>query len=279
MNSTTRVPAPPCGPLAETESPRFPDAHGPQRPRHFATGPTYPFRMARNLAEERYRQLRTVGRVEIPQSMGHFVFALLGALAFTAIGAGFIYAAFTYSPDWADRLVHPGTWIGLPCIGFFGVVGIPALILQMFRSSTLTLTWSGIEEHTVKKGERVLTATTAWSDIEAISGNLVGGWWPAKGQYLVFIHLRPEAHGNYRDAMHPAMRPVESLNSPMFGRGSVALRRYAGGPKVMHELLDRALRDFGAPGPGAGHGWGGAHGPGGGHGWGGAHGPGGEHGF
>lgn len=200
----------------------------------------------RKIAEERHRQLRTTGRVDIPQSMGHFLLMLVFAVMFTVAGAAMIYAAVDASDPGQHTLANPAFWIGLVSVSFFGVLGIPALLIQMRWRAVLTLTWDGMAEHRVKNGERVTTSATAWCDIEGFSGQYIGGRWPAKGQYTVFMHLRPEGHARYLSQLSPAMGRLQSLNEKLTGPGRIALRRFAGGPKSLHELLDRAHREFGS---------------------------------
>ena len=113
---------------------------------------------------------------------------------------------------------------------------------------------TGLAEHRMKKGERVTVSMTAWRDITGFSAMYLGGRWPFKGQYTVFMHLVPGAYAAYRAGLSPTMRRLDSANASMFGHGRIALRRFSGGPKALHELLDRAHRDFGAP-PGPGHHW------------------------
>ena len=124
----------------------------------------------RKIAEERHRQLRTTGRVDIPQSMGHFLLMLVFAVMFTVAGAAMIYAAVDASDPGQHALANPAFWIGLVSVSFFGVLGIPALLIQMRWRAVLTLTWDGMAEHRVKNGERVTTSATAWCDIEGFSG-------------------------------------------------------------------------------------------------------------
>lgn len=66
-------------------------------------------------------ELATTGRVTLRPSRDKMILALLGTLAFTAIGLVMILM-----PDapWAVRIV------GVVAVGFFGVIGIPSLIRQ-----------------------------------------------------------------------------------------------------------------------------------------------------
>lgn len=196
------------------------------------------------LADDRYRQLRSTGQVEIPQTMGYFLLALVGAVIFTAIGALFIYSAFAFSDEWTDGFTHPGAWLGLLCAGFFGVFGIPSLIFQMIHRASVVLTREGLTEYRQKRGDKIVTFATEWREIEAVTARHVGGRWPYKGQFMVFLQLRPARHDAYRSGLNPAVRGLDSVNSAMFGDGLVALKRYAGGQKAMFELVERAHRDF-----------------------------------
>lgn len=200
----------------------------------------------RKIAEERFRLLRTTGRVDIPQSMAYFVFMLLISVLLTVLGAGFIWMAFTESDGWTGVFSHPAAWIGLMLVLFFGPFGIPSLIIQMRWRAVLTLTWDGMSEHRLKKGERVTTSTTAWRDISGFSGRHISGRWYVKWQYTVFMHLRPDAHDRFRAGLSRGMGRLQSVNEAILGTGTIALRHYAGGPKALHELLDRAHREFGA---------------------------------
>ncbi|MFD5867876.1 hypothetical protein ACFWGD_04565 [Corynebacterium sp. NPDC060344] len=203
----------------------------------------------RKAAEDRYRQLRTTGRVDIPQSMRHFLLMLVLALMFTIVGAGMVYGAIVYSDSWSEVASLPESWIGLVSVLFFGVLGIPAILIQMRWRAVLTLTWHGMAEHRMKKGERLTTSATSWRDIEGFSAQYTGGRWHTKGQYTVFMHLRPEVHARYRASLSPMMGGLQSLNEKLSAPGTIALRRFAGGPKALHELLERAHREFGSDSP------------------------------
>lgn len=215
--------------------------------------PTYHVRMGKRLAEERHRQLRTTGRVDVPQSVGHSLLLIVFAIVFIVIGAAMLYATIEASDEWTEAFTGLGAWIGLLSL-LFGAVGFVGVLIQMRWRAVLTLTWDGIAEHRMKKGERVTVSMTAWRDITGFSGMYLGGRWPFKGQYTVFMHLVPDAYAAYRAGLSPTMRRLDSANASMFGHGRIALRRFSGGPKALHELLDRAHRDFGAP-PGPGHHW------------------------
>lgn len=207
--------------------------------------PPYDVRMNSRLAQDRYQQLRSTGHVEIPQPLSTFALALVGCLIFSVIGALFLYSAFVYSGAWTAGFAHPGAWMGLLCVGFFGVFGIPAVIMQMVHRSFLVLTWEGLAEYRQKKGEQAVTWSTAWRDIEAVTSRHVGGRWPYKGQFIVFLQLLSSTFDSYRSGLNPTGRGLGSVNSAMFGRGMVGLKRFAGGQKTMFELLDQAHRDFG----------------------------------
>ncbi len=203
----------------------------------------------RKAAEERYRQLRTTGRVDIPQSMRHFLLMVVLALMFTVVGAGMVYVAIVSTDAWTEVASRPEAWIGLVSVLFFGVIGIPALLIQMRWRAVLTLTWDGMAEHRMKNGERVTTSMTRWRDIEGFSGQHIGGRWHTKGEYIVFMHPRPEVHATYLAGLSPMMGGLQSLNEKLSAPGTIALRRFAGGPKALHELLERAHREFGPDSP------------------------------
>ena len=100
-------------------------------------------------------------------------------------------------------------------------------------------------EHRDKAGQRLQTSSLSWSDIEAVTGQYVGGRWPSKGAYTVFLHLGPAAYARYHEGLGPMARRLEKANSRLFGAGSVALRRFQGGSMSLEDLLRRAHRDFG----------------------------------
>jgi len=202
--------------------------------------------MSLQRAQERCRQLRSTGRVEIPESLRHQALVLLGCLAFTAIGVAGLIARWSDLGSVGRMLTDAAVWMSLLAVGFFGVVGIPALLVQMRLRSSLVLPWDGIEEHRDNFGQRLQTSSLSWSDIEAVTGQYVGGRWPSKGAYTVFLHLRPEAYRRYHEGLSPMARRLEKANSRLFGAGSVALRRFQGGSKLLEQLLQRAHRDFGA---------------------------------
>lgn len=197
----------------------------------------------RRINEERYRQLRLAGRIEIPQSPWYTLFSSIGALVFVAIGAVMIYASIVRTSHWTGALTTPVSWIGLVSILFFGVLGIPAIILGVYRRTTLVLTRNGIEWHQSKKSQRVRVMAIDWKDIEDISGQYIGGSWPSKGQCTVFLRLTPERYAQMLSELNTYTRRFGKVHSTMFGERTISLPRFSGGAKAMHELMERIHRE------------------------------------
>lgn len=79
------------------------------------------------LAEERYRQLRTTGRVELRQTWTNIVIMVFSILALCAAGAFFIVGAIAPGESWQSAFRSFDAWAGTAVILLFGTLGAVAI--------------------------------------------------------------------------------------------------------------------------------------------------------
>lgn len=198
----------------------------------------------KKIAEKRLGQLRTAGRVDIPLSVAVYSFVLIIALLLAGLGVAGIAAAIFEYDDWTDVVTEPYVWLGLAFGLVFGGVLVPLAVQILLQSPTLVLTWDGIGEYHAKDGKRIMIWEFPWRDIESVSGRHTYERWPFKGFYHVLLTLNPESHARYVATLPPANR--RALQN-MYGKRDVPMRSFTGGPKALHQLLDRAHSEFGSP--------------------------------
>lgn len=205
-------------------------------------GLEYPAHM-RKIAEERYGELKSSGRTEISQSMAFFLFTAAGAVLFGVLGVWMMRDVAGPGEPWFRALGHFYGWIALAAI-LFCLIGAIAIAVQARQHASLVITRDGIEEHRTRGGERVVTFDFPWQQIESVSARHYGGRWPYKGQYVVQLTLDPVEYRNYRRELTPVKQRLEAASARMSAPHTISLQRYSGGPKALHELLDRAHREF-----------------------------------
>ncbi|MFC3849990.1 hypothetical protein ACFORJ_07405 [Corynebacterium hansenii] len=198
----------------------------------------------KKIAEKRLGQLRTTGRVDIPLSVMVYSVALVVLVLLAGLGVAVIATVIFESDDWTDVVTEPYAWLGLGFALVFGGVLVPMVVQILLHTSALVITWDGIGEYHVKDGKRTMLWEFSWSDIESVSGRYLGERWPHRGFYNVFLALTPDRYARYVDTLPPANRRV--LQN-LYGKRDVPMRSFTGGPKALHQLLDRAHREFGSP--------------------------------
>lgn len=140
-------------------------------------------------------QFWSTGRVEIPADRRRLMLALLGCVAFCAAGVWIIGAGHIV--------------IGWITIAFFGVIGIPAIILQMVRLQRVVLTSEHIEFEGVPPVPWALITAVAPFDVH--------------GTRIVVLGLTPEGDELVTQSFVGAKRALYRANHALFGGPALAL--------------------------------------------------------
>lgn len=153
------------------------------------------------------QQLAQAGTVVISQARRRIVVAILGAVAFVAAGLWLISIG---------QVV-----IGWLSIGFFGILGIPALIVQMWRPRRVTVTRSDIGIGDLPP--------VPWSETVGI------GVFERRGTRIGMVELTDEGKTRI-GASGAGIRALQRMNDQIVGRPTLSLP--AGLDADFDELLD-----------------------------------------
>lgn len=153
------------------------------------------------------QQLAQTGKVVISQARQRLVVAFLGVLAFVVLGVWLISI---------DQVV-----IGWLAVGFFGILGIPALIVQLTRPRRVTVTRSGI-------GIGGLPPVP-WPEIAGI------GVIEIHGTPVAMVELTDEGRTRVAEASSAGTRALQRMNDNVAGRPALSLP--AGLDADLEELL------------------------------------------
>ncbi len=134
------------------------------------------------------------GSVTLTQPRLRMILMLPLAAAFT--GAGIL-------------MVMNEVWFGWVAIGFFGILGIPAILWQIAHPRTTVVTAQGIAIHK--------NPPVPWTQTDGVEQ------FGASSNRLIVIMLTPEFHDHMRSQKSPAQRALQSANNVSVGAPSVAL--------------------------------------------------------
>ena len=112
-------------------------------------------------------QLRTTGMLVIPESPLRLWGSLLGCGAFTVVGVVIILIANQSSTPLLYMLA------GIVSIGFFGVIGIPAIVRKFLRRSRLIVTSEGVRLERRSGQSYSVSESARWTDIAEFFGQEV----------------------------------------------------------------------------------------------------------
>lgn len=195
--------------------------------------------------EERHRQLRTTGSVELRQTWGNVVIMVFAIFALCAAGAFFIAGAIGPGEPWQSAFGHLDGWVGLAVILAVGTLGLVAIPWHVRNRGTLVVTWEGIDEYRRRGGRKERSMSIPWTDIESVTGRRIGTS-PGNRQYVVQLRLTPDRWESYREELTPVLRHMAATGHRFVPPRTITLQRFEGGGKALRELLDRAHREFGS---------------------------------
>jgi len=130
-------------------------------------------------------QLRTTGMLVIPESPLRLWGSLLGCVAFTVVGVVIILIANQSSSPLLYMLA------GIASIGFFGVIGIPAIVRKFLRRSRLIVTSEGVRLERRSGQSYSVSESARWTDIAEFFGEEISPGGGARAQLVVGYVLTP----------------------------------------------------------------------------------------
>jgi hypothetical protein len=148
------------------------------------------------------RELLTSGRVRLRTKRSKNLWALLGSLAFTVVG---IWAA------------TDGAWlVAVLAIGFFGVLGLPAIGYQIVRPRDVHVTSADV---------RVDRVVLPWWQVTAVEVVTVAN------QPTVVLRLTEDGRTTVDAGLSSWVRRFQSANAKLLGGPVLALPAQLGGDK------------------------------------------------
>ena len=130
-------------------------------------------------------KLRTTGMLVIPESPLRLWGSLLGCGAFTVVGVVIILIANQSSSPLLYMLA------GIASIGFFGVIGIPAIVRKFLRRSRLIVTSEGVRLERRSGQSYSVSESARWTDIAEFFGEEISPGGGARAQLVVGYVLTP----------------------------------------------------------------------------------------
>lgn len=154
-------------------------------------------------------KLAANGRVEFATSKKRLWLMTLGCLAFTGIGLGIIlFGSETEAQVW-----------GWAVVVFFGVVCVPALVLQAMRTSVVVVDADGVRPSVGRRHGTLVSwpDLVPWDHIEGTGTNDV------QGTRFVILYITDEFEREWLAGRGPLLRGLMHANRAMHGTASLAL--------------------------------------------------------
>ena len=139
-------------------------------------------------------ELRSAGQVRLRTSARHNILVLLGCLAFTAVGT----AMFRESP-----------LVGVLAVSFFGVLGIPVVVMQLVRPRDVVVTPTEVR---LSAGP-----TVPWHQVASVElGTL-------QRQTMILLRLTPDGAPHVKAQQGAVHRALAPANDAITGGPTVTL--------------------------------------------------------
>lgn len=165
---------------------------------------------------------------------------MLGCLAFSGVGA--LVIGLGFSEDGARTLANPIVWVMIATVLFFGVFGIPSIVIQLLRPGRLVVSPANLRQERRRGMDWQVVSSVEWSDIIEVFDHRVGRRWPAKGTRLICYRVRPASLQRV-DGFRGGVRRAEQS---MIGEGGFALSNtFRIRAQDLLELLSGAHERFG----------------------------------
>ncbi|WP_127130479.1 hypothetical protein [Georgenia sp. SYP-B2076] len=139
-------------------------------------------------------ELRTTGQVRLSTSRRHNVLALLGCLAFTAVGVA---------------LARESLFVAVLAVGFFGVIGIPVMIVQLVKPRDVVVTATEVR----------FTSGLAvpWQQVAAVE---IGA---LQRQTMILLRMTPDGAPQVKAQYGAVQRALAPANDGITGGPTVTL--------------------------------------------------------
>lgn len=191
-------------------------------------------------------QLRTTGMLVIPESPLRLWGSLLGCVAFTVVGVVIILIANQSSSPLLYMLA------GIASIGFFGVIGIPAIVRKFLRRSRLIVTSEGVRLERRSGQSYSVSESARWTDIAGFFGEEISPGGGARAQLVVGYVLTPlgqqmRSHDSATPQLSQQVNEVADRGTLREGRVYLP-GTLQGGKEDLLALLQQAHQHYSAPG-------------------------------
>lgn len=189
-----------------------------------------------------FEALKTTGSIELSIRRGRLIFLFLLTLVFALFGLAMMFAAYGQASSVGDMLTTGSFWIGLLVVVFFGVFGIPSLLMQIVQNRKLVLDRRGF-----RYGKPYVVGTDPeleirWDEI------LTLGLAQISRSTMVAMQLTPEGYERYRSRLGSTSKRLAGANERIMGQDMMALPAHVGhGPKELMTLMALAHGEFGPP--------------------------------
>lgn len=185
--------------------------------------------------------MKTTGSVTLPIRRGRLVLLFVVTLVFTVFGLGMMLAAYGEASSVGDALTTGSFWIGLLVVVFFGVIGIPSLLLQIVQNRKLVLSRQGFRYGKPRLLDTEPELDVRWDEILSV------GLATINRSTMVAMQLTPEGYQRYESRLTGATRRLAGANQRIMGEDMIALPAHVGhGPKELTALMSLAHGEFGA---------------------------------
>ena len=184
--------------------------------------------------------LKTTGSVELSIRRGWLILLSVVTLIFTLFGLGMMLAAYGEASSVADTLTTGSFWIGLLVVVFFGIIGIPSLLLQIVQNRKLVLSRRGLRYGKPRVLDTDPDMDIRWDEILSM------GLARINRSTMVALQLTPEGYQRYESRLSGTTRRLAGANQRIMGEGTMALPAHIGhGPKELVALMSLAHGEFG----------------------------------
>lgn len=173
--------------------------------------------VSRMKVADQLRELDHGREVVIPVSPVRLLLAILGCLAF--IGVGALVIVLGYNEDGARTRANPFVWVMIAAILFFGVFGIPSILIQLLRPGRLVVGPATLRQERRRGSGWQVVSSVDWRDVVEVFDRRVGGRWPTKGTRLICYRARPASQQRIDGFRGGVQRAEQS----MLGEGGFAL--------------------------------------------------------
>lgn len=180
-------------------------------------------RFNRSVVERHVRELELVGRTEFRLNSVRLVLLLIGALVFSGFGLLMMWIASGSGGATTEGSAIASFVFGAVTLGFFGVLGLPAILLQWLLRRRLVVSRQGFWVERRTRGGPTIDLPVYWFQVSDFGFRRVGGRWPFHGTPVLICTLTQEADQHVRNSSSGMVGVLRRLDAAILGPGQYVL--------------------------------------------------------